>query len=138
MISDSSLLVCGLKTGAHSIQAVFTGVASPERARRILNRVAQGNCTGAGRRGTWLQGRPCVIECALQSVIPVSSRSAAVCHPIRHRMCHAGTWVSERPYYIHTARHPSQLMADSTSAEARVALMDAKARIAAGDVECVR
>jgi hypothetical protein len=87
---------------AANTMAIFTGVASPERAAKIVARMAKGNCTGAGKRGTW---------------------------------------VSERPFYSYDKdklfpdKHPEE-QGDSTSAEGRVALMDAKARIAmaaAGD-----
>ena len=79
--------------------AIFTGVASPERAKKIVARIAKGNCTGKGKRGTW---------------------------------------VSERPFYsfdqdkLFPDKGPKE-QGDSTSAEGRVGLMDAKARIAMGD-----
>ena len=84
---------------AANAMAIWQGVADEERAKKIVRRIAQGNCTGAGKRGTW---------------------------------------VSERPFYsfdvdkVTPDKFP-KLQGDSTSAEGRVALMDARAGLAMGD-----
>lgn len=86
---------------AANTMAIWQGVANKERAEKIVARIAKGNCTGAGKRGTW---------------------------------------VSERPFYgfdqdkVVPDKVP-KLQGDSTSAEGRVALMDARARIAMGDAD---
>mmetsp|Transcript_36000 Transcript_36000/g.62546 ORF Transcript_36000/g.62546 Transcript_36000/m.62546 type:complete len:399 (+) Transcript_36000:1-1197(+) len=78
---------------AANLMAIFTGTASAQRAARIVERVAKGNCTGKGKRATW---------------------------------------VSEKPFYF-----KGNLEGDSTSAEGRVGLMDAKARRAIGTADAL-
>ncbi len=43
---------------AANAMAIWQGVADEERARKIVHRIAKGNCTGAGKRGTWVSERP--------------------------------------------------------------------------------
>ena len=43
---------------AANTMAIWQGVADKERAQKIVERIAKGNCTGAGKRGTWVSERP--------------------------------------------------------------------------------
>merc|ERR1711907_22103 len=38
--------------------AIFTGVASKQQSEAIIRRIARGNCTGLGKRATWVSERP--------------------------------------------------------------------------------
>lgn len=43
---------------AANAMAIWQGVADKQRAQKIVERIAKGNCTGAGARGTWVSERP--------------------------------------------------------------------------------
>ena len=48
--------------------AIFTGVASKARAEKILARMAKGNCTGPGKRATWVSEKP-FYSCKITSIL---------------------------------------------------------------------
>ena len=54
---------------AANAMAIWQGVADEERARKIVHRIAKGNCTGAGKRGTWVSERP-FYEFDVDKVVP--------------------------------------------------------------------
>lgn len=139
---------------AANTMAIWLGVANTERAKKIVGRMAKGNCTGAGKRGTWVSERPFysfdVDKVKPDKQVYTSFGPAMVSYFFSSVGCPStvvaivngvdGTmqWLNDHRtwYSLVWCRYP-KLQGDSTSAEGRVALMDARARIAMGDTDSI-